>query len=152
VKNKMQWQSSFRWYKYNHITKKEQHTEAFYTSTESRGAYDGEWIPEESSDEAFKNNDVVEEDSLDEVDADIPLPIEMNAPPPIQLNLGENPDTSSSIIILRMTRNNVHQVGRKERMDAQNDKIKEQQREIRELRNEVSGLLSDGAHMQRARE
>jgi hypothetical protein len=33
-------------------------------------------------------------------------------------------------------------------MDAQNGKIKEHQLEIRELRNEVPGLLSDGARMQ----
>jgi hypothetical protein len=84
VKNKMQLQSSFRWYKYNHITKKEQHTEAFYTSTESGGAYDGEWIPEESSDEALEHNDIVEEDYVDAVDVDIPLPIETNSPTPIK--------------------------------------------------------------------
>jgi hypothetical protein len=65
VKNKTQWQSSLRWYKCSHITKKEQHTEAFYTSTERGGAYDGEWIPMESLDEAFEHNDVVEEDSFD---------------------------------------------------------------------------------------
>jgi hypothetical protein len=80
VKNKTQWQSSFRWYKCKHITKKEQHTEAFYTSIERGGAYDGKWIPEESSDEVFKNNDGAEEDSLDEVDVDFPLPIETNFP------------------------------------------------------------------------
>jgi hypothetical protein len=152
VKNKTQWQSSFRWYKYNHITKTEQHTEAFYTSTERGGAYDGEWIPEESLDEASKHNGGAEEDSLDEVDVDIPLLIETNFPPPVQLNLGENPDTSSSNMISRMTRNNACRVRRKERMDAQNGKIKEQQREIRKLCNEVSGLLSDGARMQRVRE
>jgi hypothetical protein len=90
----------------------------------------------------------VEEDSLDEVYVDIPLPIETNVPPPIQLDHGENPDTILSIMMLRMTRN----VRRKERMDAQNGKIKEQQRWIRELRNEVYGLLSDGARMQRVRE
>jgi hypothetical protein len=80
VKNKTEWQSSFRWYKCNHITKKEQHREAFYTSIEQGGAYDGEWIPEESSDEAFKNNDVAEEDILFEVDVDFLLPIETNFP------------------------------------------------------------------------
>jgi hypothetical protein len=152
VKNKTQWKSSFRWYNCNHITKKEQHTEAFYTSTERRGAYDGELIPEESLDEAFDNNDVVEKYSLDEVDVDIPLPIEMIFSPPIQLNLDENPGTSSSIMISRMMRNDARRVQKKERMDAQNGKIKEQQREIRELRNGVSGLLSDGADMQRVRE
>jgi hypothetical protein len=52
----------------------------------------------------------------------------------------------------RMMRNDARRVQRKERMDAQNGKIKEEQREIRELRNEVSGLLSDGAHVQRVRE
>jgi hypothetical protein len=70
VKNKTQCQSSFRWYKCNHITKKEQHTEAFYTSTERVGAYDGELIQEESLDEAFNQNDVVEEDSFDDSAAD----------------------------------------------------------------------------------
>jgi hypothetical protein len=78
VKNKTQWQSSFRWYKCNQITKKEQHAEVFYTSTERGCVYDGEWIPEESPDEAFEHNDVVEEDSLDEVDVDTPLPIKTN--------------------------------------------------------------------------
>jgi hypothetical protein len=51
-----------------------------------------------------------------------------------------------------MMRNDTRWARRKERMDAQNGKTKEQQREIRELRNEVSGLLSDGARMQRVRE
>jgi hypothetical protein len=85
VKNKTQCQSSFRWYTCNNITKKEQHTEACYTYIEREGAYNGEWIPEESSDEAFKNNDGAEADSLDEVDVDVPLPIETN--PPLLSNL-----------------------------------------------------------------
>jgi hypothetical protein len=51
-----------------------------------------------------------------------------------------------------MSRNNACRVRRKERIDAQNGKIKEQQRDTRELRNEVSGLLSDGARMQRVSE
>jgi hypothetical protein len=37
-------------------------------------------------------------------------------------------------------------------MDAKNGKIKEQTREIRELRNEVTGILSDGAGIRRVRE
>jgi hypothetical protein len=61
----------------------------------------------------------MEEDSLDEVDVDIPLQIETNLFPPIQLNLGENPDRSSSIVILRMMRNDPSRVQRKECMDAQ---------------------------------
>jgi hypothetical protein len=117
VKNKTQWQSSFVWYKCNHITKNEQHTEAFYTSTECGGAYDGELIPEESLDEAFEHNGVVEEDSLEEADVDIPLPIETSLYPPIQLKLGENSDTSSSIMIWCMMRNDARRVGRKECMD-----------------------------------
>jgi hypothetical protein len=55
-------------------------------------------------------------------------------------------------MILCIMMNDDRRVQRKERMDAQNGKIKEHQREIRDLRNEVSGVLSDGAHMQRLRE
>jgi hypothetical protein len=78
------------------------------------------------SDEAFDQKDVMEEDSLGEVDVDIPLPIETNISPPIQLNLGENPDTISSMMISRMTRKDARRVRRKERTDAKNGKIKEQ--------------------------
>jgi hypothetical protein len=42
--------------------------------------------------------------------------------------------------------------GRNVWMDAKNGKIKEQTREIRELRNEVTGILSDGAGIRRVRE
>jgi hypothetical protein len=55
-------------------------------------------------------------------------------------------------MISHMTRNDTRRVRRKERMDAKNGKIKEQKRDIRELHNEVSGLLWDGARMQCVRE
>jgi hypothetical protein len=51
-----------------------------------------------------------------------------------------------------MTRNDARLARRKERNDSQNGKIKEQQREIREVQNEISGLILDGASMQREKE
>jgi hypothetical protein len=65
----------------------------------------------------------VEEYSLDEVYVEIPLPIETNISPSIQLNLGDNPDTRSSIMIFRMVRKDARRFRRNERMDAQNGKI-----------------------------
>jgi hypothetical protein len=62
----------------------------------------------------FQKSHWMKEDYLDEVDVDIPLPLETNISPPIQLNLGENPVTSSDIMISCMMRKDVRWVRRKE--------------------------------------